>query len=339
MQPNVWIVLVNYNGLEDTCACLESIAKIEYPRLTTVVVDNASQVDPRVVLNERFGWCRVMMNPVNAGWAGGNNVGLKAALIAGADLVVLLNNDTVVSPQLVERVVAAAAANPEIGILGPVINEMNEPALVQTDGVLFNHERDAGFFSREAVPLDAEQPAVREVDIVNGCCIAIRREVADRIGLIDERFFLIHEESDYCLRAREAGFRCGVIGQSLVWHKHSASFKRSGQRIQRYYDARNLHLLLRTHVGPHRPTHGASRGGRQSWLHYYRYAYWRYCLEREQGQDDAALAVLEGVADAWRGHYGPWARRQRLLVGPLRAGFEALRWWKGWATMSAAEAS
>src|SRR5262245_50335515 len=181
--PSVWIVLLNYNGLEDTCACLESIAKIEYPRLTTVVVDNASQVDPRAVLGERFGWCRVIRNPVNGGWAGGNNVGLRAALIAGADLVVLLNNGTIVAPRRVERLDPASGANPDFGILGPVINEMCEPAAGQTDGVLFNHERDAGFFSREAVPLDDQQPAVREVDIVNGCCLAIRREVADRIGL------------------------------------------------------------------------------------------------------------------------------------------------------------
>src|SRR5262245_6392637 len=158
--PNVWIVLVNYNGLEDTCGCLESIAKIEYPRLTTVVVDNASRVDPRAVIDERFGWCRVIRNRVNGGWAGGNNVGLRAALIAGANLVVLLNNDTVVSPRFIERLVAAAAAHPDFGIFGPAINEMSEPAVVQTDGVLFNHEREAGFFSREAVPLDAEQPAV-----------------------------------------------------------------------------------------------------------------------------------------------------------------------------------
>src|SRR5437764_748752 len=83
-------------------------------------------------------------------------------------------------------------------------------------------------------------PAAPEVDIVNGCCMMVRAEVFARVGLVDERFFLVHEESDLCLRARRAGFRCGVFGEALVWHKGSSAFARTGKRLQRYYDTRNL---------------------------------------------------------------------------------------------------
>ena len=84
----------------------------------------------------------------------------------------------------------------------------------------------------------AEPPTVTDVDIVNGCCMMVAAAVFRRIGLIDDRFFLIHEEADFCLRARKSGFRCGVIGEALVWHKGSQSFRRAGLRVQRYYDAR-----------------------------------------------------------------------------------------------------
>ena len=146
--------------------------------------------------------------------------------------VVLLNNDTVVAPDFVARLTAAAAAHPAYGVLGPVIRFMDPPHEVQTDGCLFNEPAQPGFFQRKPVRWPRRRRrTITEVDIVNGCCMMIRADVFRRIGLIDERFFLIHEESDFCLRARRAGFRCGVLGEALVWHKGSSSFKRSGAAL------------------------------------------------------------------------------------------------------------
>ena len=121
---------------------------------------------------------------------------------------------------------------------------MEAPDTVMTDGAAFNRPGLSGsFFTR--IPVDLETrpvAAVTEVEIVNGCCMMVSADVFRRIGLVDERFFLVHEEADLCLRARAAGFRSGVIGEALVWHKGSASFKRTGRRLQRYYDTRNLLL-------------------------------------------------------------------------------------------------
>ena len=86
-------------------------------------------------------------------------------------------------------------------------------------------------------------PRVAEVDIVNGCCMMVSASVIRTIGMIDERFFLIHEESDFSCGAREAGFRCGILSEALVWHKGSSSFQRAGRQTQRYYDARNLYFV------------------------------------------------------------------------------------------------
>ena len=232
----------------------------------------------------------------------------------------LLNNDTTVAPQLISSLLEAAAANPSYGIIGPIIYFMDDPDTVMTDGCVFNHASHPGFFERKEVPLMGTT-AVTPVEIVNGCCMMVNREVFEAIGPIDERFFLIHEESDFCLRAREAGFGCGVLNTALVWHKGSVSFKRTGSRIQRYYDSRNLRLLLRKHFYKH----PEGRNRLESMKTYWRYVYYRYSIERENRSPDSADAVLEGVWDGLHRHYGPAEKRRRWGVPVLRGVFEAVR--------------
>jgi GT2 family glycosyltransferase len=318
-MSDLWIVVVNFNGLQDTLKCLRSLEAVRSPHTFVVLVDNASIEDPTAAIREQFPWCPVVRNAVNGGWAGGNNTGIRFALDRGAEQVVLLNNDTEVAPQLVKRLTEAAATHTDYGIVGPVINFLEERDAVMTDGCLFNHPGYEGFFQRRPVSLTPnDAPELTEVDIVNGCCMMISRRVFERIGLIDERFFLIHEESDFCLRARRAGFRCGVLGEVLVWHKGSSSFKRTGKRFQRYYDARNLSLLLTKNQAGH----AAGRGAWQSRFHYLKYVYYRYAIEREAGHADAAEGVLEGVHDALVRRFGAYAGEPRLTLPLVRGLFD-----------------
>jgi hypothetical protein len=235
-----------------------------------------------------------------------------------------LNNDTTVAPNLVERLLAAFAAHPRFGVIGPVIRYMDEPDAVMTDGVRFNPPGYPGFFQRSPVPeRAAEPPAVDETDIVNGCCMMVRADVFRRVGLIDDRFFLVHEEADFCLRTKRAGFACGVLAEALVWHKGSTSFKRAGKRWQRYYDTRNLARLLAKH------RRATGRGLLSSYATYLRYVYHRYCHEREAAQPDAADAVLEGLIDAGTRRYGAYQARRRWAMPVLRCAFEAARQLRG----------
>jgi hypothetical protein len=298
------IVLVDYNGLADTRRCLESLSG---QNADIIVVDNASIVDVQAALAGDFPNVHFVRSPINGGWAGGNNLGIMSALARGAELIVLLNNDTAVEPQFAERLLAAAKSHPSYGILGPVIRFLNPPHEVQTEGVTFNKPQQPGFFQRVPVRLNVtELPTIVDVDIVNGCCLMLSRSVVEKIGYVDEAFFLIHEEADFCLRAQEAGFKLGVLAESLVFHKGSSTFERAGQGTQRYYDARNLLRLLRKHRG--RP---GERSFLRGFVHTIRYALSRYALEREKGFRESADAVLAGLYDGLIGRYGPRSDRWR----------------------------
>jgi GT2 family glycosyltransferase len=323
VTANVWIVPVNFNGTEDTRKCLRSLEGLSTPA-HVVVVDNASQPDPTDDLRREFPWAHVVRNGANLGWSGGNNTGIRFALERGATHIILLNNDTTVAPALVARLLAALAAHPRFGVIGPVIRYMDEPDVVMTDGVTFNPPGFPGFFQRREVPeRTVDPPAVDETDIVNGCCMMVRADVFHRVGLIDDHFFLIHEEADFCLRVKRSGFACGVLAEPLVWHKGSTSFKRAGKNWQRYYDTRNLMMLVRKHrcVG--------GRGLFSAYATYFRYAYHRYCHEREAEQTDAADAVLEGLIDAATRRTGPYRPRKRWGVPVLRGVFEVARRLRG----------
>lgn len=319
---HIWIVVLSYNGLEDTRKCLTSLAAVTEPGVTRLLVDNGSTDGTAAIVSEEFPWCRVLTVTENRGPAAGYNAGIRTALAGGADGVLLLNNDTVVAPELVTRLRQAASAHPEYSIIGPVIKFMDDPEQVMIDGFTFNSPELYGFFHRKVVAVtENHPPQMTAVDAVNGCCVLIRSAVFERIGLFDETIFIYHDETDFCLRALEAGFKAGVIDHALVWHKGSATFKTSGKRLARYYDARNLLYVLRKHRGAQRN----GRGRFASALMYARYMYHWYCTEREAGYDQSADAVIEGVWDGMLGRMGRYKDGRRMATRPVRAILEVLR--------------
>jgi GT2 family glycosyltransferase len=319
---HVAVVVLNYNGLEDTLKCLESLRHVEYKGLLSIIlVDNGSSVDPGPQALARYPGLTVIRTGENLGYAGGNNRGIDRALANGADFVLVLNNDTVVAPNIITDLVEGFAADPSLGVVGPVINFLEERDVVMTDGVQFNPGPGAEFFHRIVVSPGGPLRLVT-VDIVNGCCLMMRADALRRIGTFDERLFIVHEESDLCLRALRAGFRCAVINQTLVWHEGSSSFERSGRELQRYFDTRNLYYLIRRHSGKV----SASRPQLISLWHYLRYAYYRFSIELEAGKTLAERAVANGVWDAVRGRTGPYVSGRHVGATMIAGLFSCGRW-------------
>lgn len=301
MDPFICIVVLNWNGGEITSDCLASLRLLDYPRFRQIVVDNGSTDGSAERIAERFPEALLIRSPVNLGFDGGNNVGMRAALREGADAVMLLNNDTVVCPHMLRYLVDASRSLPHAGILGPKIYYHDPPDVfwwagcrssLSKTGWLLNYTQE-GKGQRDTGQFDE----LRRIDAVIGCAMYIRREVLLAVGLLDERFFIYHEEYDFCSRADRAGWHSYFVPTAKVWHKVSMSMGGMFSPSLYYLWTRNWLLLSRKHF-PHR-----------LWPFIY-YAYlkeslWVYQGLMEKGRSDAAEASLAGAFQALLNRFGP----------------------------------
>ena len=249
-NPLIWIVILNWNGLNDTVSCLDSLRHLSYPRRRVVVVDNGSRDQSAAVLRRMSSPPELTLIEAgrNLGYAGGNNLGMRHALEHGADFVLVLNNDTTVDPALLDQLLAAAERYPTVGCFAPWIFYMHDP-----ERLWFTHARwareDAAFTAPGKGRLASElllDPVSTEY--VCGAALFFRAAVARKIGMLDERFFLVYEDSDWCFRARRAGFECLSVPSAHVWHKIGTSFGSEASPLRTYFSSRNKLLWAEKNV-------------------------------------------------------------------------------------------
>lgn len=247
--PHVGIVVINWQRPDCTVACLRSLQALDYPAYQIVVVDNGSENGSPAIIRDRFGDVTVIENGRNLGFAGGNNIGIGHLMRSGADYVFLLNDDTEVAHDLVRILVQAAESDTRIGIVGPKIYYYDQPHVIWSAGGAvdrYGQARHLGVDERD----DGGPQSVRDVDYVTGCAMLVKRRVIERVGALDERFFAYFEETEWCARARRAGFRVVYVSQGRVWHKIQAD-TRARTGLYQYLMARNRLLYLRcSRAGP-----------------------------------------------------------------------------------------
>ena len=247
-SPQVAVIIVNYNGRDDTLECLASLQKLTYPNYSTLVVDQASGDGTVEVIFVSFPSVTVLASPVNDGFAGGNNRGAAWALADGADYLFLLNNDTKVSPDLLEPLVAHAEASPTVGIVGPRMLYYDHPDVIWSDGGRIAARGDSQMIDQgrklKAAEPDETLDAAFPVGFVVGCGMLIRRAVWEALGGMDGAYFLYYEEADFCARARRLGWGSVTVPQSRLWHKVSRSTGGDSDQTL-YYMRRNVLRYLR----------------------------------------------------------------------------------------------
>lgn len=240
--PRVTIVILNWNNAPDTLACLASVAELRYGNHDVVVVDNASTDGSVATIREQYPDLAILENPTNVGYAEGNNAGLRYGLERGADYVFILNNDAVVDPDALSALVAAAAANPDAGFLGPKVYHRESPAVIQSAGGMFNQYWESCYRGMDE-PERGQFEELADVDFVCGCAVLVSRSAVERIGMLDPRFFLYREDVDWCYRARRTGFRVLYVPEAKVWHR-SPHIREEEMPRTTYYMARNALLFL-----------------------------------------------------------------------------------------------
>jgi GT2 family glycosyltransferase len=259
------IVIVSWNTSELLARCLESLATrppgaqgsaragdVDRPAIEVLVVDNASHDGSADLVRERFPWVRLIANDANLGFAAGCNQAIRAA---GGRFVLLLNPDAAVETAALAVLLSFMEAHPEAGAAGPMI--------VDAGGALQASCSPAPTLRRELwrlFHLDAIRPYAvyrmqawatdrpREVDVAQGACLILRRTALDRVGLLDERFFIYSEEVDLCWRMRRQGWRVYWVPGARVMHLGGQSTRQvAAAMFLRLYQGKILYF--RKHGG------------------------------------------------------------------------------------------
>ncbi|SMO50938.1 glycosyltransferase family 2 protein [Fodinibius sediminis] len=246
--PEVFIILVNWNGWRDTIECLHSLEKLDYSRFTPIVVDNGSTDESVEMISSRFPDVTLLESSQNRGFAGGNNLGIRHALERGAEYLWLLNNDTVVDPRALARLVDHMEENPDIGICGSRLIFYSQRDTTQAwGGGRFNKWlgtiRNIGQ-NKPADSLPSARVIEQEMDYVVGASMMVSRKFIDTVGLLREDYFLYYEEIDWAMRGSDS-FSLGFAPGSIVYHKEGASTggeqlkQASRSKVSDYYQLKN----------------------------------------------------------------------------------------------------
>lgn len=242
MSALVSIVTINYNQLALTCELLDSLRKVTYPSIEIIVVDNASVEDPTSVITERYPEVKLLVSRENLGFAGGNNLGIKAS---SGEYLLFLNNDTEVDPEFLQPLVKLFESNPDAGAASSKILYFNSGETIQYAGStridpFTGRSKRIGYLEKD----NGQYSGIKETDLAHGAAMMVPRRVIDKVGMMPEFFFLYYEEVDWCESIKKGGYKIYVVPDSKVYHKESMSIGK-GSTLKTYYMTRNRLLYMR----------------------------------------------------------------------------------------------
>ena len=231
--PKVVIIILNWNGLDDTIECIESLKRISYPNYAIVVVDNASQGDDAVQLKKRYGdTISLIINDHNYGVSRGFNSGIRYAMTTNeTDYIIKMNNDMVVAPDFLDELIKVAEGDDQIGIVGPKIyyyNFQGASDIIWSAGGTIRPWavkicQQVGQGSHDL----PKYQTIRTVDWITGALHLTKRSVIEAAGLLDPCYFFGYGDVEYCLRARRHGFRIVYVPTARIWHKVGVSAEKA----------------------------------------------------------------------------------------------------------------
>ncbi len=239
--PKVTIVIINWNGFTDTKDCLTSLSKISYKNYKVALVDNGSRNGEGQILKKLFPNVKLITNSKNTGFCEANNLGMLWAIKNGSQYVLLLNNDTIVAKDFLEKLLASFRKHPDAGIVNPKILYFKSSTIWAMGGKLATFPGIPRMIGQGSKTTSWTKDIV--CDFASGCAMIMPINLVREVGLLDTRYFAYWEDTDYSFRVKRAGYKIWVNPQSIIWHKVSKStLQKSLWRIgaiQSYLLARN----------------------------------------------------------------------------------------------------
>jgi GT2 family glycosyltransferase len=250
--PKVYIILVNWNGWQDTLECLQSLDELNYSNYSVVVVDNGSSDKSVDKISTAFPEVHLIESGQNLGFAGGNNFGIEFSLERGTDYCWLLNNDTTVEPNALAALVERMEKDPTIGICGSKLIYYHQRDTIQVlGGGSYNKWLATTDNFGQHQPVDTPcnpQQIEDDIDFVIGASMLVSRRFLNKVGWLSEDYFLYYEEIDWGIRA-QPHFSLGFTPESIVYHKEGASTQATNRRkdnksrLSDYYLVKNRFKL------------------------------------------------------------------------------------------------
>jgi hypothetical protein len=237
-DPRISIILLNWNGYKDTVECVASLHKLTYKNFNIIIADNGSKGEDLKLLRQSYQNTNIIIldNKKNYGFAEGNNIAIRYALNNGADFCLLLNNDTVVREDLLEKMLIGYKKGYQV--IGGKINYYYQKNKIWFGGGMINKYL--------GIPLDAKEKNIeQEVDFVSGCMMLVHKDVFNKIGFLNKEYFAYWEDIEFCFRAKKNNYKVYYVPDTVCYHKVSASAKKGN--LQTYYEVRNRFRFLDSH--------------------------------------------------------------------------------------------
>ena len=243
VKPLVSIITLNWNQTPVTCAFLESTRSLTYKNYEILVCDMASDIDPTPVIEQaNYPNTKVLRADTNLGFTGGNNWGMRQAK---GDYIFIVNNDTEVTPDLLDVLLEPFFQDSSIGVTCPKIRYYNHPNIIQYAG--FN---PINLYTGRGTAVGSMEEDKGQHDVsgythgAHGCAMMISKKVIDEVGMFPEKFFIYYEEWDWSSRILKAGYKIYYQAKGLIYHKESISMGKQSA-IKVYFHTRNRILYMR----------------------------------------------------------------------------------------------
>ena len=232
----IGILLVNYNGKNFLNDCINSIYKMKYKNIDILVVDNDSHDNSIDLLEIEYPDVKVIKTGDNIGVAAGNNVGIRHFIKTDCDYILIMNNDVEVDKNMLNYLIQQAGPNT---ITVPKIYYFNDKDVIWFGGGHINWHKGIcvheGYNERDNKKYDSD----RYITYAPTCCMLVHKSVFDKIGIMDENYFMYFDDTDFCVRAIDGGVKILYVPKAFMWHKVSSSSGGPDSKISIYYNYRN----------------------------------------------------------------------------------------------------